>query len=198
MAKKRLIKSKAKLNYKGLHSFLFVDHVTEGKSARGAMEKIASFVPTSGNVLFAHGFVGSFLGFAHLQVAQDDLEAMERLFADLQVMAGVGCSLAHETSVYEGPFGPAGPKRYPCEIVALIKIWVARGTTPAKVRDSLGKQVGPAFRGVSTVTGEFDILLELQDSEFIPLTEVVQNKIRTWPGVARTEVAYADMRNEPQ
>lgn len=67
------------LGYTGLHAFLFVDHAD---AASGSLREVLANAWhhshfENGQVLFAHEFVGPFLGFAHLRAAKDDLEGLE-------------------------------------------------------------------------------------------------------------------------
>jgi hypothetical protein len=192
---------KKKLDYSGLHAFLFVDHVApKAGTVRDVMMKIwkkPSF--ENGQVLFAHDFVGPFLGFAHLRAEDDDLESMERLVAELQD-EGARCTLATEVGVYQNGPQAKGTKRSGCEIVGLVKIWT--NVSPREVVQSLGDDelgenvLGGRFRGASLVLGDFDVLLEVQDSTFEPLAQTVLEIVRGWAGVERIEAGFADLRNE--
>ncbi len=186
------------LGYTGLHAFLFVDHVDPASgSVRQVLADIwhhAHF--ENGHVLFAHDFVGPFLGFAHLRAAKDDLEGLEGLVEELQ-LRGVRCQLAIETRFYQSPQGvPMAVKRMPCEVVGLVKIWTKKRRAH-RVLQSLGDELGPQFRGASGVSGDFDVLLEVQAPKLRPLARMVQERVRDWPGVARIEAGFADLRNEP-
>lgn len=186
------------LGYTGLHAFLFVDHAD---AAKGSLRELLADAWhhchfESGQVLFAHEFVGPFLGFAHLRAAKDDLEGLEGLLEELRDR-GVGCSVAIETRGYVNTQGtPMSVKRMPCEVVGLVKIWTKRKRT-RRVLQSLGDNLGPQFRGASLVVGDFDILLEVQATKLLPLARLVNRRVRDWPGVERIEAGFADMRNEP-
>jgi len=182
------------LDYTGSHAFLFVDHVDpQAGTVRDVMMSIWKGEPfANGSVLFAHDFVGPFLGFAHLRA--EDLEGMEKLVAELQGL-GVRCALASEVGVYKSGTQLKGTKRSGCEIVGLVKIWT--DGSPRKVVQSLGDDdLGGQFRGASLVVGDFDVLLEVQDSTFGPLARTVRKTVRRWPRVDRIEVGFADLRNE--
>jgi len=186
------------LGYTGLHAFLFVDEVDE---ASGSVSEVLAHAWhhahfENGHVLFAHEFVGPFIGFAHLRTARDDLEGLEGLVEELRSQ-GVSGRVAIETRIYTSPEGtPMSVKRLPCEVVGLVKIWTKKRRS-RRVLKSLGNELGPRFRGVSGVVGDFDILLEVQAAKLRPLARMVQERVRDWPGVVRIEAGFADMRNEP-
>jgi hypothetical protein len=189
----------------GTHAYLFVDDV-EGRlhdavaALRSAMpdaterrDPARAWSERGWGVLSASEFVGPFAAFAHLRVEggladlQDFIAALRRdlgIRGDLAVAGGSPRDDAGLTMM-------AKAKR--CEVVALVKVWVRKGTaetTLTALRDGLGG----VFDGATIVFGGFDILLELGAEELGSVLDAALGRLQELEDVVRTETAVADFR----
>ncbi len=180
-------------DYTGLHAFVFIDHVPDGETPRSLAEKLRGMGrPPEGPVMFASDAVGSYLGFAHLRVEEDDLSGLQDLISGSLWEAGVHCKYCVETKVYKDPSERViGPKRSTPEIIGLVSIGVAPGRVD-EVLEQLGR--AKAFKGASVVTGDFDILLQLGGDTLGEVLEAAMGDLQHVDGIRRTSTALLDGR----
>jgi DNA-binding Lrp family transcriptional regulator len=77
-----------------------------------------------------------------------------------------------------------------------IRAYVFVSTDPGKAKSVAGEisKIGgssPRVLKVSTITGRFDVLVEVEDNDAASLANIVLTKIAQVPGVRRTETAFA-------
>jgi hypothetical protein len=180
--------------YSGLHAFVFVEHVAEGKTPRDVVKALRELGrPPEGPVMFAAEAVGEYLAFAHLRVDEGD-DALGRLL-DLisgELWArGVQCRHCIEADVYRDPVSGrlVGTKRSTPEVIGLVSIQVERGRLRS-VLERLGDL--PAFRGASVLTGDVDILLQLGGDRLEDVLGVAMSGLQEFDGIRHTSTALVD------
>jgi DNA-binding Lrp family transcriptional regulator len=77
-----------------------------------------------------------------------------------------------------------------------IRAYVFVSTDPGKAKGVAGEisKIGgnsPRVLKVSAITGRFDVLVEVEDSDVASLANIVLTKISQIPNVRRTETAFA-------
>jgi hypothetical protein len=156
--------------YDGLHAFVFMSHADPGANYR----EIVSSLSELDQVLFAAELVGSFRGFAHVNV--ESLPELQDLMANELWEAGVRSQWSTELEYYVQPGvspQPMGPKRNSPTYCALVRVRVAHGHMVRDVLQELGGEGAlSTFQGASIVSGRgCDILLELGAEEFDPASD---------------------------
>jgi DNA-binding Lrp family transcriptional regulator len=179
----------------GLHAFVFVEHVPEGDTPRGLIDRLRTLERRpEGAVLFASGAVGPYVVFAHVRIeGEDDLAGLQEFMNDRLWKAGVRCAYCVETDTYRDPVtGEAfGVMRTRSDVIAIVSIVVRRGHVP-KVLERLGEL--PTFEGASVVTGQADILLQLGGKTLREIVEVGMDALQRVEGILHTSTAFTDGR----
>ena len=178
-------------DYTGLHAFVFIDHVPRDETPRSVVSRLREFGPPDGPVLFAAEVVGPYVAFAHLRVEDDDLGRLHDLISGELRDRGVRCTYGVEGTVHSNITTGihVGPKRATPEIIALVRIKVERGLV-MEVLQRLGEL--PAFKGASTVSGDFDILLQLGGERLSDVMGPAMNDLQDVAGIVRTSTAFID------
>lgn len=180
--------------YEGLHAFVFMHRVPPGKTVRKVIGDVRRdrdlFDPERGPVMFAAECQGDFIAFLHLVVEEGDLKALEDLRAGRLWDHGVRSEIAIEQTVFGAPASPMGPKRGSPRACGIQLVHVEPTERPREVLDRMGDV--PGFVGASTVSGSFDILLEVgaDDVDSLLQTSPV-DALHAIPGVERSEAAFA-------
>ena len=145
------------------------------------------------SALSASEFVGPYAAFAHLR-ADGDLASLQDFVAVLRDRHDVASELAIAGSSYVSPSGVTMmTKAKKCAIVALVKVWVRKGTV-VRMLNTLHDELGDAFKGATVVYGSCDILLELGAEELEPVLAAALGPLQRIEDVVRTETAIADFR----
>lgn len=181
-------------DYSGLHAFVFIDRI-QGRSPAEAVAGLRDLgQPPDGPVFFASEFVGPYLAFAHLWVADEsDLSGLQDLITGPLWELGVHCQYCVEADVFtgteDGEAVKKGTKRATPEVIALVSIVVQRGMV-GDVLQALGEV--PHFKGASVVTGDFDILMQLGGNDLTELLETALTSLQDIEGIVHTSTAFAD------
>lgn len=140
--------------------------------------------------MFAAECQGDFIGFLHLAFNEGDLKGLEDLRAGRLWDHGVRSEIAIEQTVFGAPAQLMGPKRGSPRACGLHKVHVEPDERPI---DVLNRMDGvPGFVGASTVSGSFDILLEVGAEDVDSLLETSPvAALHAIPGVERSEAAFA-------
>lgn len=185
--------------YTGVHAFVFLDQFPEGTRNRDVVQALRELAPdpdTTGRVIFASEFVGAYHGFAHVRVDDADgkgLKRLERYIAGPLFDAGARSTYATESGVAVTTDGKKGAKRGSPGIIGLVRIKVKRSKAEEVWTRlvSLIEQRPETFVGMSSVNGDFDILLQLGGETL----EDVQNaafELSSVSGIVRSETALTD------
>jgi DNA-binding Lrp family transcriptional regulator len=188
----------------GIHAFLFVDHVAGDKRRNDIIKDdliplIPKFPPSDGDepfsvpvVLSASEFVGSFGAFVHLWAPPGQLAALQDFIGVTLWDLGVRCNYATQGTSYQGPDHIYPMKVKKCDVVAVVRIWVKKGSAAGAVLSRLAKL--PGFQGAATVFGDFDVLLVLEGEDYRSVAEIALGELQSIHGIKRTESAFADYR----
>jgi hypothetical protein len=177
-------------DYTGLHAFAFIEH------PEGTPDDVARRLNEIGppKVLFASAFVGDFAVFAHVRA--EDLAGLQDMIQNELWDAGVRPRWSVESDVYRSGDQAAaqlfGAKRKTPELIGLSQVKVQRGRI-GPVLKALGDVTG--FKGASVVSGEFDILLQVNGDSFEDVASSL-NEVQRIDGVIRTSSAFADGRRK--
>ncbi|MGQ0670718.1 MAG: Lrp/AsnC ligand binding domain-containing protein [Actinomycetota bacterium] len=180
--------------YDGLHAFVFMHRVPPGKTIRNVIRDVRRdrdlYDPDRGPVMFAAECQGDFIAFLHLVVEEGDVKGLEDLRAGSLWDHGVRSEVAIEHTVFGAPAQPMGPKRGSPRACGLQKVYVEPNE---RAREVLDRMVDvPGFQGASTVSGSFDILLEVGAEDVDSLLEASPvDALHGIPGVERSEAAIA-------
>jgi DNA-binding Lrp family transcriptional regulator len=171
----------------GLHAFVFVDEVDPQTDFRQAIAQARGLGPA--RVLFAAEVVGSSLGFIHIRADEDDLPGLQDLiFRELWDL-GIRCSHCLEIKT-----GRQGVKRDTPEIIAISKLRVPRGGIDDLI-DALEADDSPVkdtLKGISVVTGEWDVLVQLNGDDFETVKNAVLNDLTRIPGILDSDTLFTD------
>ena len=116
-------------DYTGVHAFLFIDQVQEGRSPEQVVEKLREAGKPP--IMYASTFVGDFVAFAHVRV--ESLGELQNLIDGTIWEAGARCTWG-----LESPVSTLGAKRKSPGIIALTRIKMQPGTAD-DARDSLAE-----------------------------------------------------------
>jgi hypothetical protein len=170
-----------KFDYSGLHAFLFIDHVEPGKSPEDVVKALRDIGrPT---VMYASAFVGDYVAFAHIRAR--DLAHLQGLIADEIWKAGPRCAWSIESAT-----GAAGVKRRSPDVIGLTRIKMQPGGITDEFLATLASKDG--FVGVSVISGNFDVVLQMEGATFEDAAAKVQGALDGLEGVVRTSTAFAD------
>lgn len=173
-------------DYTGLHAFLFIDQVEQGKNPEDVVRELREHGKPP--IMYASTFVGDFVAFAHVRA--ETLGELQDLIEGTIWAAGARCTWA-----IESPMQPLGAKRKSPGIIALTRIKMRPGTADA-ARQSLadaGAASGPGFVGVSVITGEYDILLQMTGGSVDDARANIMNALQPLgDALMRTSTAFAD------
>ena len=140
-------------------------------------------------VIFAAEVVGSSLGFVHVRVEEGDLRGLQDLiFRDLWGQ-GIRCSHCIEIKT-----GRQGVKRDTPEIIAISKLRVPRGGIDGLI-DALEAPNSPVrttLKGISVVTGEWDVLVQLGADDFDTVRDSVLYDLTQIPGILDSDTLFTD------
>ena len=177
----------AQIKNDGLHAFVFVDEVGPQTDFRQAFTDVRGLGPA--RVLFAAEVVGSSLGFVHIRVEEGNLRGLQDLiFRDLWGQ-GIRCSHCIEIKT-----GRQGVKRDTPEIIAISKLRVPRGGIDDLI-DALEADDSPVkdtLKGISVVTGEWDVLVQLNGDDFETVKNAVLNDLTRIPGILDSDTLFTD------
>jgi hypothetical protein len=184
-------------NYTGLHAFVFIDEVDPGTNIRTVIDALRAFgPPPEGPVMFASEMVGSYLGFAHIRVDDDDLAGLQDLIAGELWDRGAHCKHCVEVDyAQDGPTFKAVKRATP-EVIAIVRARVARGRL-SDVLDELIDEEGPVaatFKGASVVTGDADLLIQLGADDLQTVVGDVYGPLQTIDWITHTDSAFTDAR----
>jgi hypothetical protein len=171
-------------DYTGVHAFLFIDQVQEGRSPEQVVEKLREAGKPP--IMYASAFVGDFVAFAHVRV--ESLSELQNLIDGTIWEAGARCTWG-----IESPVQTLGAKRKSPGIIALTRIKVQPGMADG-ARDSLAEAGGTeGFVGASVITGEYDILLQMTGDGIDGTKTNIMNALTPIQDVVmRTSTAFAD------
>ena len=170
-----------------LQAYVFMHELAGGEPR----EVLGRFAALEG-VRYAAQFVGSFIGFGAVEVA--DLRQLHRLMADGAWKAGVRC----EWSVVVKPGVRAAPKRGSPPYCALVRADTVGD--PRAVLDSLDayaeERFPPndnGFRYASAVVNGrgFDLLVEFGSTSLEELYRLILEELRPREGIGSTDSAFA-------
>ena len=171
----------------GLHAFVFVDELDPQTDFRQALTAVRGLGPA--RVIFAAEVVGSSLGFVHVRVEEGDLRGLQDLiFRDLWEQ-GIRCSHCIEIKT-----GRQGVKRDTPEIIAISKLRVPRGGIDDLI-DTLEASNSPVrttLKGISVVTGEWDVLVQLGADDFDTVRDSVLYDLTQIPGILDSDTLFTD------
>ena len=105
-------------DYTGVHAFLFIDQVQEGRSPEQVVEKLREAGKPP--IMYASTFVGDFVAFAHVRV--ESLGELQNLIDGTIWEAGARCTWG-----LESPVSTLGAKRKSPGIIALTRIKMQPG-----------------------------------------------------------------------
>ena len=194
-------------DYTGLHAFVFIDHVPENTTPRKLVNRLRKLgSPPDGPVISALETFGAYVAFAHLwREDPNDLGGLLDLISGDLRDEGVRCSYSVEGTTSFVAMVPKGPKRASPEIIGLVSIKCRAGTVDT-VLDAL--QYVPGFRGAASISGKFDILLQLgpdpdvsdDDDDFSGrngefrqvMAFAASSQLQGIDGVLTTSTAFAD------
>jgi DNA-binding Lrp family transcriptional regulator len=173
-------------DYTGLHAFLFIDHVAEGTNPEEVVRKLRELGKPP--IMYASTFVGEFVAFAHVRV--ESLGALQDLIESDIPGTGARCHWSLES----GGVGTFGAKRRSPGLIALVR---AKLTDPRRVRAvhrRLAEREGaPGFEGVSPISGQWDLLLQMTGSDPDDAQTNLENLLADFDGeFARTSTSFAD------
>jgi hypothetical protein len=171
-------------DYTGVHAFLFIDQVQEGRSPEKVVQKLR--LAGKPPIMYASTFVGDFVAFAHVRV--ESLGELQNLIDGTIWEAGARCTWG-----IESPVTTLGAKRKSPGIIALTRIKVQPGAAD-EARESLAEGGGgTGFVGASVITGEYDILLQMTGDELDDTKTNIMNALAPIRDVVmRTSTAFAD------
>ncbi len=188
----------------GIHAFLFVDHVAGDKRRNCIIKEdllplIPNVPPLDGDdplfskpvVLSASEFVGSFGAFVHIWAPSGQLAELQDFIGVTLWDLGLRCTYATQGTSYQGPDHIYPLKVKKCDVVAVVRIWVEKGSA-GDVMSRLAKL--PGFQGAATVFGDFDVLLVLEGEDFGGVAQVALGELQAIPGIKRTDTAFSDYR----
>ena len=169
-------------DYTGLHAFLFIDHVEPGKTA----EEVVRALREKGKppVMYASTFVGDYAAFAHVRV--ENLGELQDLIEDTIWQAGARCTWGVESKITT-----FGAKRKSPGLIALTRIKMQPGFIDG-ARESLEAARPTGCEGVSVITGEYDILLQMTGDSIEDVKANISGALSDIQGVVRTSTAFAD------
>jgi len=172
-----------------LHAFVFIDH-TERKISSVIDDLFDLRDPDnerSARVRWAGAFVGDYIGFAHVEA--DDQNALSDLqgFLEGDVWdAGVHCKWATEVAV-----NVKGTKRSTPAVIAIVAIKTEHGRA-VDVLEQLNPDRIDGFAGVSLVTGEVDILLQLNADSLVGVQDLLLQPALDIEGIVSTSTSICD------
>jgi hypothetical protein len=171
-------------DYTGVHAFLFIDQVQEGRSPEQVVEKLR--LAGKPPIMYASAFVGDFVAFAHVRT--ETLGELQDLIDGTIWEAGARCTWG-----LESPITTLGAKRKSPGLIALTRIKVQPGTAD-DARASLAEASNaPGFVGASVLTGEYDILLQMTGDGLDEAKTNIMNALAPIQDVVmRTSTAFAD------
>lgn len=170
-------------DYTGRHAFLFVDHVEPGKTAEQVVEALrAKGKPP---VMYASTFVGDYVAFAHVRVRH--LRELQDLIEGTVWEAGARCAWAIESHITT-----LGAKRKSPGLIALTRITMHRGSEDQAREALVAEPHATGFVGVSKITGEHSLLLQMTGTSIDDAETNIHNALRDIEGVIRTSTAFAD------
>jgi DNA-binding Lrp family transcriptional regulator len=177
----------------GLHAFVFIDRVEPEGDLRPVINGLNS-LETPG-VLFAAEVIGSSIGFVHVRVDdENDLRGLQDLiFRDLW-RRGLRCKHCIELAT-----GRQGVKRDTPQIIAISKIRVARRGISDLIRDleAPDSPVRDTLKGISVVTGDWDVLVQLNGDDFETVRNAVLYDLPQVPGILESDTLFTDGAYEP-
>jgi hypothetical protein len=173
----------------GLHAFVFIDRVEPEGDLRPVINGLNTLGPPT--VLFAAEVIGSSIGFVHVRVddGEDVLPRLQDLiFGDLWGR-GLRCSHCIELTA-----GRQGVKRDTPQIIAISKIRVARRGIADLIRDleAPDSPVRDTLKGISVVTGEWDVLVQLNGDDFDTVRNAVLYDLPQVPGILESDTLFTD------
>ena len=178
----------------GLHAFVFIDRVEPEGDLRPVIEGLND-LETPG-VLFAAEVIGSSIGFVHVRVDdENDLRGLQDLIFSELWGRGLRCSHYIELAT-----GRQGVKRDTPEIIAISKLRVERGGIDALITalEAHTSPVKDTLKGISVVTGEWDVLVQLNGADFDTVRNAVLNDLPQIPGILESDTLFTDGAYEPE
>ena len=172
----------------GLHAFVFIDRVEPEGDLRPVIERLND-LETPG-VLFAAEVIGSSIGFVHVRVDdENDLRGLQDLIFSELWGRGLRCSHCIELMT-----GRQGVKRDTPEIIAISKLRVERGGIDALITalEADTSPVRDTLKGISVVTGEWDVLVQLNGEDFDTVRNAVLNDLPRVPGILESDTLFTD------
>ena len=177
----------AQIKNEGLHAFVFVDEVDPQTDFRQAIAQARGLGPA--RVLFAAEVVGSSLGFIHIRVDDDDLPGLQDLiFRELWDL-GIRCSHCLEIKT-----GRQGVKRDTPDVIAISKLRVPRDGIDDLIYalEADDSPVRDTLKGISVVTGDWDILVQLNGPDFETVRRAVLEGLTQIPGILASDTLFTD------
>ena len=177
----------AQIKNEGLHAFVFVDEVDPQTDFRQAIAEVRGLGPA--RVLFAAEVIGSSLGFIHVRVDDDDLPGLQDLiFRELWDL-GIRCSHCLEIKT-----GRQGVKRDTPDVIAISKLRVPRDGIDDLIYalEADDSPVRDTLKGISVVTGEWDVLVQLNGEDFDTVRNAVLNDLPRVPGILESDTLFTD------
>lgn len=173
----------------GLHAFVFIDRVEPEGDLRPVINRLNA--PGTTGVLFAAEVIGSSIGFVHVRVDEgpDILPRLQDLiFGDLWGQ-GLRCKHCIELAT-----GRQGVKRDSPDIIAISKVRVARRGISDLIRDleAPDSPVRDTLKGISVVTGEWDVLVQLNGPDFDTVRNAVLTDLPQIPGILESDTLFTD------
>ena len=177
----------AQIKNEGLHAFVFVDEVDPQTDFRQAIAQARGLGPA--RVLFAAEVVGSSLGFIHIRVDDDDLPGLQDLiFRELWDL-GIRCSHCLEIKT-----GRQGVKRDTPDVIAISKLRVPRDGIDDLIYalEADDSPVRDTLKGISVVTGDWDVLVQLNGPDFETVRKAVLEDLTQFSGILASDTLFTD------
>lgn len=179
-----------------INAYTFIDHVDTGKRIDEVLRDV--FEQNPDTVRFTAQFSGTFIGFVAMVLP--GLAEAHELARGSFWEAGMRCETAH--IVRESRLRI--PKRGSPAVCALVR---ARAQDPFAVLDALDERFGerqeaewqkPAEErefnyGAAVVSGTYDLLVDIGTSKHSETIKLVNEEVRTIPGIERTVTSFAHL-----
>lgn len=179
-----------------IDAYTFVDHVDPGKRIDEVMRDV--FEQNPHTVRFTAQFSGTFIGFVAMLLP--GLAEAHELARGAFWEAGVRCETAYVVKASRIMI----PKRGSPAVCALVR---ARAQDPVAVLDALDDRFGERQEaewlkpyderefnyGAAVVSGTYDLLIDIGSTKHSKTIKLVNEEIRTIPGIDRTVTSFAHL-----
>ena len=140
-------------------------------------------------MLFAAEVIGSSLGFIHVRVDDDDLPGLQDLI--FRELWGPGHPLQHCIEIADRPPGRQADTP---DVIAISKLRVAADGIDDLIYalEADDSPVKDTLKGISVVTGEWDVLVQLNGPDFDTVRRAVLEDLPQIPGILASDTLFTD------